>query len=128
MAKKIILREDQGEMLFNLLGGKKTYAIDPEKVLLVKKFLDDTFQRADYENTGANGLPCVSKIVIMKSPSGNDLGHFSKENLLDCLIDKHKNMFADHIEREAFLKQVMEDWYDNKIKPYGGLSVNYLSV
>lgn len=132
--KKIIINEEQGNMLFNkcrkMMDGKghgcKQYPINPEKVLIVKKFLDNNFERGDFENVGDDGLPSVTKIVVMKGQSGNPLKNMYIEQLEDLLQEKFKNMFSDEDEKMKFLGQVMRDWYDNKIGLYGSLSVNHL--
>jgi hypothetical protein len=51
-----------------------------------------------------------------------------ESELQDLLIDKYKNMFLDTVERELFMKQVVDDWFNNKISPIGLLSVNKLSI
>ena len=162
--KKIIIREDQGNMLFqrmqdikdsiegiknDLLGDvednvaepveevpaipapcpckmAKQFPINPEKVLIVKKFLDGNFGRGDFEEIGDDGMPRVTRIVIMKGPSGNPLKNMFMDQLQDLLQEKFKNMFSEEDEKRKFLGQVMRDWYDNKIGLYGSLSVNHL--
>ena len=42
------------------------------------------------------------------------------------LIEKFKNMFIDKIERQKFLHQVLDDWFNDKIGMFGNLSVNIL--
>ena len=44
----------------------------------------------------------------------------------DRLIENFKNMFLNPDERKRFIKQVIRDWYDGRISPYGLLSVNYV--
>ena len=79
--KKIIITQEQSDKLAKILNEwhfqepgpqnpdmKKTnepFCINPEKVLIVKKFLDKGFTPHDYEKIGANGLPMKIKIVSM---------------------------------------------------------------
>jgi hypothetical protein len=46
--------------------------------------------------------------------------------LEDLLIEKFKNMFIDKVERQKFLHQVLDDWFNDKIGMFGNLSVNIL--
>lgn len=135
--KKLIISEKQEKEIINLLNEEiynmpvdkkmnKPYCINPEKVLIVKNFLDKTFSHHDYEQVGKNGLPTVIKIISMKASNGEPLKYMYKDQLHDLLIDRFQNMFSDTTERELFMKQVMEDWINNKIGIFGNLSTNRL--
>ena len=102
------------------------YCIDPEKVLLVKRFLDKGFKRGEIEKVGANGLPKKVRIVGMMASNGDILKNMYTDQLHDLLIDHFQNMFSDHYERSLFMKKVMDDWFDNKIGVHGTLSTNFL--
>lgn len=104
----------------------KPYSISPDKVKIVKRFLDTNFKKGNYDDIGPDGMPRRTRIVAMIAPTGDVLKNMYQEDLLDLLIDKFKNMFLDHTERELFLKQVMKDWFDDKIGVLGNLSVNRL--
>ena len=104
----------------------KPYTIDPEKVLIVKKFLDNSFERSSVIQPDESGLPKKVRIVIMKSPDGQPFKSMYMEQLEDMLIDRFQNMFLDHTERQKFMHAVLSDWYDNKIGLFGNLSVNSL--
>lgn len=127
--KKIIINENQFDTLKALLSkttGKYSYS--PEKVLIVKKFLDDNFVREAFPNgIGTNGLPCNIPVVrvIDKTTKQKGIPMFD-EQLLGLLDNEWQNMFTDAEERIAFLKQVMKDWYYNKIDNNGSLSVNHI--
>lgn len=135
--KRFIITEEQERFLSNILKEEiqqmpvdkkmnKPYCINPEKVLIVKKFLDKGFSAHDYEKIGNNGLPVKIKVVSMNASNGEPLKYMYQEQLLDLLIDKFQNMFSDITERELFLKQVMNDWLGGKISIFGGLSTNKL--
>ena len=102
------------------------YCINPEKVLIVKKFLDKTFQPHDYEKIGSNGMPVKIKVVSMNASNGEPLKYMYKEQLHDLLIDRFQNMFLDKNERDLFMKQVIEDWLNGTIGVFGSLSKNKL--
>ena len=136
--KRIIITEEQEKKLIQILNNEeiqqmpvpekanKPYYIDPDKVKIVKKFLDNNFQKNNLENIGANGMPEKIRIVTMYSTTGEPLKNLYDEDLHDLLIEKFKKMFLDKNERNLFLKQVMNDWFDNKIGVHGTLSVNCL--
>ena len=141
MSKKIIINEEQAKELFGLneefyqepapqipdmKKANKPYCIDPEKVKIVKKFLDKGFQKGNYETIGSNGFPQQQRIVAMLGSDGSILKNMYVEQLQDLLIDKFQNMFSDHDERELFFKQLINDWFNNKIGVLGTLSVNHL--
>ena len=102
------------------------YCINPEKVLIVKKFLDKTFTPHDYEKIGNNGLPIKIKVVSMNASNGEPLKYMYKGQLHDLLIDRFQNMFLDKNERDLFMKQVIEDWLNGTIGVFGSLSKNKL--
>ena len=134
---RIIISEKQEKILANLLKEgiyqmpvdkekNKPYCINPEKVLIVKKFLDKGFSAHDYEKIGNDGLPKRIKVFSMNASNGEPLKYMYQNQLLDLLIDKFQNMFIDKIERELFMKQVIKDWIADKIGVFGGLSTNRL--
>ena len=105
----------------------KQYSYSPEKVLIVKKYLDDNFKKGSIEGIGDDGMPTNTCIVAMINPqTGNVAQNMYDYQLLELLIDKFQNMFVDKEERSKFLGQVMRDWYEDKIGLYGSLSVNHL--
>ena len=136
--RRIIITEAQEQQLIKVLKEdtvqqmpvdkkmNKPYTIDPQKVMVVKKFLDDNFKKGNIERIGSDGLKEVVPIVSIVSSTGESLKNLYKEDLCDLLIEKFKKMFLDKIERELFMKQVMEDWFNDKINIHGMLSVNHL--
>ena len=138
--RKIILNESQSKSLASILNEEnkvqrmpvdkkmnKPYCIDPEKVLIVKKFLDNGFTKRDYEKVGADGLPKKIKIIQMNASNGEPLKYLYKSQMVDLLIDKFQKMFLDKLERELFMKQVLNDWLNDRISVHGLLSVNALN-
>lgn len=127
---KIILTEKQVAKLYKLMLHEEMtmqYSYSPEKVLIVKKYLDDNFKKGSIEGIGDDGMPKNTCIVAMINPqTGNVAQNMYDYQLLELLIDKFQNMFVDKDERSKFLGQVMRDWYEDKIGLYGSLSVNHL--
>ena len=62
----------------------------------------------------------------MMSCSGQPLKTMQPKEFLLFLDDKFHGMIADESDRKKFLKQVIKDWYNNKISKNGLLSVNHL--
>lgn len=133
--RRIIITEEQAHALSNIIGSNKPsempekagpYVVNPEKVLLVKKYLDSTFKKGQIENIGADGFPAKVRIAGMMSSNGDILMNIGETQLEDLLIEKFKNMFIDKVERQKFLHQVMDDWFNDKIGMFGNLSVNLL--
>lgn len=127
---KIILTEKQVANLYRMMLQEemsKQYSYSPEKVLIVKKYLDENFKKGSIEGMGDDGMPNNTCIVAMINPqTGNVAQNMYDYQLLELLIDKFQNMFVDKEERSRFLGQVMRDWYEDKIGLYGSLSVNHL--
>ena len=104
----------------------KPYTINPDKVLVVKKFLDGNFQKGNAEFIGNNGRLVKVRTIGIPDSNGESLRDLTPDNLVDLLIDRFKNMFLDQKERELFMKQVVNDWINDKITVNGILTVNRL--
>lgn len=138
--RKIILTESQSEALAKKLNEEMTvqqmpvdkkmnkpYCIDPEKVRVVKKFLDDGYTHKTLQHVGPNGFPKKTTIIIMNADNGEALKPLYVSQMKDLLIDKFQNMFSDHTERDLFMGQVLKDWINDAIGVHGTLSVNSLN-
>lgn len=133
--KRIILTEEQVHALSNIIPQnnpekipEKTgpYVVNPENVLLVKKYLDTNFKKGQIENLGPDGFPAKVRIAGMMASNGDIIQNLGEMQLEDLLIEKFKNMFIDKVERQKFLHQVLQDWFNDKIGMFGNLSVNLL--
>ena len=135
--KKVIISEQQEKELIKKLNEEvyqmpvdkkmnKPYTINPDKVLVVKKFLDGNFQKGNAEFIGNNGRLVKVRMIGIPDSSGESLRDLTPDNLVDLLIDRFKNMFLDQKERELFMKQVVNDWINDKITVNGILTVNRL--
>lgn len=133
--KTIIITEEQAKALSNEIPQNKDsslpiksgpYYVNPENVLIVKKYLDTNFKRGQIENIGPDGFPARVRIAGMLSSNGEILQNLGEMQLEDLLIEKFKNMFSDKNERNKFIHQVLQDWFNDKIGLFGNLSVNIL--
>lgn len=97
-----------------------------DMVLTVKKFLDKGFTRDLQDDIDSNGYPKKKCVVSMLSTDKQTLKTMSMRELLLMLDDKFNSMVSDESDRRKFLKQVIRDWFDNKISKQGLLSVNLI--
>ena len=104
---KLILTEKQVANLYRMMLQEemsKQYSYSPEKVLIVKKYLDDNFKRGNIEGMGNDGMPSNTCIVAMINPqTGNVAQNMYDYQLHEFLINKFQNMFVDKDERSKFL-------------------------
>jgi hypothetical protein len=62
----------------------------------------------------------------MKGTDGNPIRNMNAEQLFYLLQDKFKNIYADTNKRDILLKQIIKDWYKDKISKHGMLTVNMI--
>jgi hypothetical protein len=133
--KKLIITEEQVHALSNVIRQNNQdklpekagpYVVNPENVLLVKKYLDSNFKKGQLDQIGPDGFPAKVRIAGMMASNGDILQNLGEMQLEDLLIEKFKNMFIDKVERQKFLHQVLDDWFNDKIGMFGNLSVNIL--
>jgi hypothetical protein len=119
--KKIIITEKQEQTLLEHLITERTYPIEPNKVLLVKKYLDTNFKKGNIAQFGDNGMPINTPVVGMLN-RGEVVKNLTASQLFDVLEDEFRGLFSDKIQRSKFLAQVIKDWYADKISKEGLLS------
>ena len=88
-----------------------------DKIEIVKQYLDGNFMRATFEKDGEN----VGVFVKLSNGVPTEKSMW-KQDVLDILDSKFNNIIKDKKERDGFLNQVLNDWYNNKISKYGSLS------
>lgn len=88
-----------------------------DKVELVKKYLDKNFVRGSFEKDGES----VGIFVKAKNGIPTDKSYW-KQDVLDILDKEFHKLISDKKERDGFLNQVVNDWYNRKISKYGSLS------
>ena len=121
--KKVYLTEKQIEYI-KKYNTETTHYVDPAKVLLIRKYLDDNFVRATMSIIDSAGYPAAKEIVGMKGTDGEVIRNMTSKQLFYLLQDKFKGIYGDKQKRDAFIKQVMIDWYNKKITNDGLLSKN----
>ena len=127
MSRIIKITEEQERKLIGMmLNETKVYPVDPNKVLIVKKFLDKHFVRSKYTHTDSTGDVVNQTVVMPKDPSGKPFGDkpISLRTVFLRLEEEYKEMFEDKVQRTKFLQQVIKDWLGDRISGQGLLSVN----
>ena len=127
MGKKIV-KIDESILNEDILGNILQESFYPisDMVLIVKKFLDKNFARQLQDDIDSNGYPKKKCVVTMLSTDGQPLKTMSMRELLLMLDDKFNSMVKDEKDRRNLLKQIIRDWFDNKISKQGILSVNLI--
>ena len=124
MRRKIIITEQQEQTLLEHLIMEKTYPIDPNKVLVVKGYLDKNFKKGEISQFGSSGMPEGMYVVGIIS-GGNVVKNLTAKQLFDVLEDEFRGMFSDKVQRSKFLAQVIKDWYAGRISKEGLLSTTH---
>lgn len=127
MAKKrtiIITEQEQESLVENILS--EVFYPTAEKVLVIKDYLDKNFQRQAADDIDDNGYPKETGYFVMLSKNKQPVKQMSASEFLMMLDDKFHSMIKDDNDRKKFLKQVISDWFRNKISHDGVLSVNCL--
>jgi hypothetical protein len=119
--RKIIINEKIESKILQYLINEEVNLSD--KVLLVKKYLDDNFARADNSTIGLDGFPRTEKVVAWLDDYKQLIKNITDVQLFYVIQEKFKNIISDKKERDNFLKQVIKDWYNHRITKNGSLSV-----
>lgn len=122
--KKFCINEQKENELINYYLSE-AFIPKADLVLNIKTYLDKNFAKQmldDIEDGYPKKVCTVSMLSIDKQP----LKTLQMSELLLLLDDKFHNIIKDDIDRKNFLKQVIKDWYQNKITQDGILTKNYL--
>jgi hypothetical protein len=103
---------------------QNVYFIDTNKVNVIKKFLDSNFVRASINVISNDGLPVNKPVIGLKDNSGKVVKNLTPQQLFYLIQDKFKNIYNNKDKRNKLLKQIVIDWYNNKISKEGLLSIN----
>ena len=129
----IIITESQEALLLNTLfntqpekeikvTAKASSSEDlSDKILSVKKYLDKYFKKGDIDQI-KDGKPAKLEVALMMSDNGKILKALTDKQLFDQVQADFKNILPEK-DRDAFLKDVIIKWYNNKIKDFGTFSV-----
>ena len=123
MSKTIIIDEDKEKEMFDSILESVFYP-RADQVIEVEEFLDNNFRPKKLLTLDTNGYPDFDNVVVMVK-QGIELKTLTPKELLRMLDDKFHHRIKDDEDRKKFLKQVIRDWYNGKIKN-GILSVNKL--
>lgn len=123
--KTVKINENVEQVLISKLISEAFYP-NADKVLFIKEFLDKNFKRQNLDDVDTNGYPCTTPSVMMVSCNGQPIKTMEMAEFLLFLDDKFNSMISNDSDRKKFLKQVISDWYYNKISKEGLLSVNQI--
>lgn len=118
---KITITENQeNALIMHVVNESYGYA---NKVKIITNYLDNNFIKADVETLNDNGDMEKQNIVIMldskKEPTENRL---TLEQLYYKLQYKYQNILSDKKERNIFIWNTINDWFNNRITKNGNLS------
>lgn len=120
----IITESERQEIVGRLLT--ESFYPTAEKVLVIKKYLDDNFSKQSADDIDGNGYPKQTGYFIMLSRDRKPVKQMSASEFLMMLDDKFHSIIKDDNDRKRFLEQVISDWFHGKISRDGVLSVNCL--
>lgn len=123
--KVVILTEHLLQECYSAILNEVYYPLS-SKVLLIKNYLDRNFKRDYILDMDDNGYP-INKGVVNMVSNGVVIQQMQGDEILTLLDDKFHNIIKDKKDRRTFLKQVLSDWFQNKISREGLLTVNKIS-
>ena len=109
--KTIKIREQSARQIIGMMLDEE-HGGWSDKVLAVKKFLDDNYLRPISKNYVVQ-VDRIDKQVVKA---------LTDVQLFYVVQDKFRDIIGNKYERDKFLKQVIKDWYNNKISKYGSLT------
>ena len=124
MGRKIYITESQYNKIINEGIEVAKYSVEPEKVKVVKEYLDDNFIKGGISAIGEDGYPSTTPIVALKGTDGKPARNMSDKQAFELLKDKFGKIYADKVQANKFLAQILKDWYYDRISNQGLLSVN----
>ena len=111
--KKITITESQFNELKQRLA--EEHFVEPDKVKIVQKYLDDNFVRGSMPALGEDGYPKMIGVVGLKFKDGTVAKNMTATQLFYLLQDKFNKIYEDPKQRDAFLKKIVVDWYYKRI-------------
>ena len=119
--KTIIINEKIDKKLFEtLINESLGYS---SKVAIIKNYLDNNFIKADFEQLNKEGDLEKQQLVIMLDSQKQPTEHrLSLEQLYYKLQYKFQRILSNKKERNVFIWNTINDWYNNKITKNNNLS------
>ena len=124
---RIIITEEQERKLIGyLLKEERMYPVEPEKVLLVKNYLDRFFIHEPKAINNSDGNMVEDEAVYYKNPTN---GEKMEEPVLSWKevfykLEANCPIYSDKVRRTKFLQLVIRCWAGDSISPYGMLPTN----
>lgn len=107
---KIIISESQEKILMSYFINEDINFVK-DKILMMKKYLDDNFMRANMTQINDNGYPDIKQIAVMVDSNKQPLKYFTDVELFYLMQDQFKNIITDKKERDNIIKELIKQWY-----------------
>lgn len=120
--RTIIITESQFDYIKSKLDegiGITKYSVEPDKVKIVKKYLDNNFIKGGIACMGEDGYPTTTPIVAIKGTDGQPMRNMTDKQLFALLLDKFGKVYSDVKQTKKFLQLVMKHWYYDEISREG---------
>ena len=121
---KICINEDIENKLINFYLSE-AFIPKADLVLKIKSYLDKNFAKQMLDDV-EDGYPKKVCTVSMLSVDKQPLKTLQMSEFLLLLDDKFHNIIKNDNDRKKFLKQIIIDWFHDKITRDGILTKNYL--
>lgn len=119
----LINEEAENALIENIINEVFYPAADSVKV--IKSFLDKHFRRSSIDDISEEGYPSKTSVALMVDNERVYKTMLPLELLL-VLEDQFPSVLKNKEDRHKFFKQIIKDWFENKITPEGILSVNFI--
>lgn len=116
---RIYINEQQEKVLISMMIRES----EGEQNLLVFKYLDDNFVRADYA-ANTNGRPTKTDMIVWLDYNKQPYKTITKDMLFYVLQDEFKNLSGDKKVRDERLRNIVDAWIN---KTYNEKTGNILT-
>lgn len=124
--KHIIVNEKTANDVMGYLLSE-SFVPSYKQTLAIKEYLDKNFTKTTIDDIDENGNP-RKKPAVQMVVSGQPLKTMEMPELILHLtsVDKFIKMIKNEDDLKSFMKQVVRDWFMNRIDKNGLLSVNHV--
>ena len=117
--KKIKINKLQEQCLIQSLMNE---TVTNEKVKIVYDYLNSHYLKCDMDSTNEFGEHVQKPLVVAKDSRQQPTEDvITIQDLFERLQYKFQNILTDRNERDKLLKDVINNWFNNKLSKYGSL-------
>ena len=117
MTKNVIVTKES----FDRLKTKLMLESYSDKVLSVKKFLDNNYMRGEFVKDVDGAKKTIGVFVKLTDRGLPTEDSVMIDDVFDRLQQEKQNILDDKDERDKFLLSVIKAWYDKKINDRGSI-------